>query len=119
MNRSKWSTGVFGGAIPSALNLQWSAAQTELGGYFQLHQPQGKAYPWAVTLGSWAPTTTGTPTGNSVSSRRTLAQPHWGFFVSQEVDYYSADKIAAGEPSAISPTGSFGSAYARLGRWWT
>lgn len=116
LNQSKWSTGVFGGAIPSALDLQWSAAQTEAGGYFQLHQSPRKAYPWAVTLGLVGTFDHGSSDRKFGFLQATLAQPHWGFFVSQEVDYYSADKIAAGEPSAISPTGSYGSAYARLGQ---
>jgi hypothetical protein len=116
LNRRTWSTGLFGGAIPSNLELQWSAAQTEAGGYFQLHQSLGQALPWAVTLGLVGTFDHGTSDRKFGFLQATLAQPHWGFFVSQEVDYYSADKIAAGEPSAISPTGSYGSAYARLGR---
>jgi hypothetical protein len=115
LNRKAWSTGVFGGAIPSNLNLQWSAAQTEAGGYFQLHQSPSKPYPWAVTLGLVGTFDRGTSDRKFGFLQASLAQPHWGFFVSQEVDYYDANKIAAGEPSAVSPTGSFGSAYARLG----
>jgi hypothetical protein len=116
VNRSSWSTGAFAGAIPSALNLQWSIAQSEVGGYFQLHQSPRKAYPWAVTLGLVGTFDQGSSDRKFGFLQASLARANWGFFLSQEVDYYGADKIAAGEPSAISPTGSFGSAYARLGR---
>jgi hypothetical protein len=116
MNRLHWSTGVFAGTLPGQTNLEWNKKQPEFGGYFQLHQGTGRGRPWAATLGLISTYDQGKADRQFGFLQGTYSGQHWGFFASQEVDYYDATKIAAGEPSAISLTGNFVSTYARLGQ---
>jgi len=116
MNRSRFSVGLFGGTQPSLGDLSYSGDVQEYGGYFQLHDRQSRSIRWSVTLGGVGSYAFGKADREFAFLQAVASAPNWSLYAAQEVDYYRSWKVAAGEPSAISPTSTYATGYLRLSR---
>ncbi len=115
LNRSRWSTGVFAGTEPGLVDLSFDTRLKEFGAYGQLHQRPERSNAWSLTLGLVDSYDGAHADREFGFLQAALTAERWGFYLAQEVDYYTPAKVQAGEPSSISPTSSYGSAFVRLG----
>jgi hypothetical protein len=115
LNRSRWSAGIFAGTQPGLVDLSFDTALKEFGTYVQLHQRPESRGTWSLTLGLVDSYDHSHADREFGFLQAALTADRWGFYLAQEVDYYTPAKVQAGESSSISPTSSYGSAFVRLG----
>jgi hypothetical protein len=104
----QWSTGAFAGTQPEPLELGFSSAVLEGGGYVQRHSPTGATAPWALTLGASGSYTAAHANREFAFLSASVAAPRLSAFATQELDYYRWWKILPGmHPLSLTSTLAF------------
>jgi hypothetical protein len=104
----RWSTGAFAGTQPEPLELGFSSAVIEGGGYVQRHSPVGTAAPWALTLGASGSYTAAHANREFAFLSGSVAAPRLTAFATQELDYYRWWKLLPGmHPLSLTSTLAF------------
>ncbi len=104
----RWSGGVFTGTQPNPLTLDFSTDVVEAGGYVQRHggSPNGRL--WSATLGLSASYQNGHGNREFALLQGSYSDRRLALYTSQEVDYNSPWKRAAGMSApAVSLTSTF------------
>lgn len=110
VTRRRVSFGVFGGTEPAVVDSLAPGPVRDLGAYMQLHAPA-----WALTLGAAGSYTAGRPNREFGFAQLRVTTPRLSLLASQQLDYYRAAKVAAGERS-LSFTSAYVSASLRANR---
>jgi hypothetical protein len=112
-NQPSWGAGMFGGAQPDPVGLEFSTRILEAGGFVQTHSLPTATTRWALTLGASGSYDSGQANREFGFLQASLLSPRlWAFFT-QEIDYYRDWKrMTSGD--AISPTSTFAMARFRL-----
>jgi hypothetical protein len=100
-----WTMGLFTGTQPEPLQLGFSGAIVEGGGYLQRHSSLGAAAPWSVTLGA-------SGSYQDMHANREFAFLQGSYFgarvsgfLTQELDYYRPWKLLPGmKPVSLTST---------------
>jgi hypothetical protein len=116
LNPRGFSLGAFGGTEPDPVQLGFSRAVQDYGGYFSLHDAPGAGSLWRVTLGGVGSYSGGVANREFGFLQGSYSGPVVSLFATQELDYYRPWKVAAGESSAFSLTSTFADATIRLSR---
>jgi hypothetical protein len=106
VNTGGWGAGMFGGAQPDPIGLQFSTQILEAGAYVQSHSPPGTRAPWSVTLGASASYDGGQPNREFGFLQASLLSSKLWMFFTQEVDYYEPWRRMT-SLSPVSPTNTF------------
>jgi len=101
-----WTVGVFSGTQPEPIQLGFSSAILEGGGYVARHSRPGAAVPWSLTFGASGSYQDTHPNREFAFLQGSYLGRRVTAFFTQEVDYYRAWKRLPGM-SAISPTTTF------------
>lgn len=106
----RWSGGVFTGTQPNPLTLDFSTDVVEAGGYVQRHGSGEDGRLWSATLGLSASYQNGHANREFALLQGTYSDRRLSLYASQEIDYNSAWKRAAGgglSTPAVSLTSTF------------
>ena len=116
LNRRHASVGVFGGAEP-AWGDSSAPSVRDLGAYLQLRSARAAAGggAWSFTLGAAGSYAAGQPNREFGFAQLSVFSRAFSLFASQQLDYYRAAKVAAGE-QPLSLTSGYLSAAVRAGR---
>src|SRR2546425_3126810 len=106
LNQPDWSSGVFTRSQPEPLQLGFSSAVVQLGGYAQRHSRPGAAAHWSLTLGAAGSYQDAHANREFAYLQRSYLTARLSTFLTQEVDYYRWWKLTPGM-HAISPTSTF------------
>jgi hypothetical protein len=108
MNGRRVSFGLFGGAEPSARDAGRTAPVRDVGAYVQLRSPRDTVprRSWTFTLGAAGSYAAAQPNREFGFAQLAIVTPALWLHASQQLDYYRAAKVAAGEPT-LSPTSSY------------
>lgn len=97
-NKPGWSVGAFGGTEPDPVDMSFSSAIQDYGGYFQLHNGPTAPAHWLVTLGGIGSYEGGQPNREFLYLQAGFSSRRFSAFATQELDHYRAAKQALGEP---------------------
>ncbi|HYL22694.1 MAG TPA: hypothetical protein VEU74_13085 [Gemmatimonadales bacterium] len=106
LNEPDWAIGGFTGTEPDPIQLGFSSAIVQGGGYLQRHSRPGAAAPWSLTFGASGSYEASHVNREFVFLAGSYLGPRLSAFLTQEVDYYRAWKLLPGM-HAISPTSTF------------
>lgn len=106
VNRPRWGVGAFSGVQPDVVTMGFSTDTRELGGYLQLHSIPAGMSPWSITTGAVSSHELGQLNREFAFAQVVATGRVASIYATQEVDFNSGWKRAAGEP-AVSPTSSF------------
>ncbi|HUL03325.1 MAG TPA: hypothetical protein VLV16_08880 [Gemmatimonadales bacterium] len=106
VNQPGWSAGMFGGAQPDPIGLQFSTQILEAGAYVQGHSSPGAANRWALALGASGSYDSGQANREFAFVQTSFLSPRFWMLLTQELDYYRPWKRMTGG-SAVSPTSTF------------
>jgi hypothetical protein len=112
----RFTVGGFGGVEPDPVNLGFSSAIQDYGGYVQVHSEASTSSPWSVTTGAVGSYTGGKTNREFAFMQAMLSTSVFSFFGLQELDYYRPWKVALGE-SSLSLTSTYASGSVRPARW--
>jgi hypothetical protein len=104
--QARWSAGLFAGAQPEPINLGFSSAVVEGGGYVQRHSAPGTVTHWALTLGVTGSYQAAHANREFAFMQGTYFGPQLSALITQEVDYYRWWKRLPGM-AAVSLTNTF------------
>lgn len=109
-----WSVGVLGGTEPDPVTFGWSGSVRDVGGYAQWRSRPGTSRRWTASVGAMGSYTEGHANREFAFVQAGYTDARLTAFLAQEVDYYRPWKVAAGEPSAISPTSTYANVRVRV-----
>jgi hypothetical protein len=106
MNHKHWSTGVFTGAQPDPVQLDFSTQIVEAGAYLQGHSGPSATSHWSLTLGTSGSYDGGQANREFAYVQGSVLTPRLWTFFTQEIDYYRPWKRLT-SLDAVSPTNTF------------
>ena len=112
LNRPGWGVGVFSGAQPDVVTMQFSPDVRETGAWVQLHNRPDGSLPWSLSSGAIGSRDVGQLDRQFGFAQLMVNSQLVSVYAMQEIDVNSGWKRAAGEP-AVSPTSTFASVFVR------